>query len=151
MSRAPTPDQLRAAERVDPLSSIGTRTSVEERYARGRAIRKDLPPEAHGGWTAPQCGRYPVTPGLIGREFELGDQSQTRFALMSSREHSVNWLRGTGTGLVSTKFELAEPVRARACQPGARGDGPAPRRRACSRLRTRSPVRTSVATFTLAE
>ncbi len=46
------PESPIAAEPVDLPSPIGTRATVDERYTRGRAIRKDLPPEAHAGWTA---------------------------------------------------------------------------------------------------
>jgi len=61
MSRAFTPESPLAAKPVDLLNSIGTRATVDERHSRGRAIRKDLPREAHAGWIAPPAPRDPIS------------------------------------------------------------------------------------------
>ncbi len=61
MSQALTPEPPAGAPGVDPLSSIGARATVDTRYARGRTIRKDLPPEAHAGWTAPPSRPDPIS------------------------------------------------------------------------------------------
>src|SRR5690348_11557439 len=61
MSQALTPEPPQVAEPVDLLSSVGTRATGDERYARGRAIRKDLPREAHAGGAAPLSRRDPIS------------------------------------------------------------------------------------------